>query len=66
MKPPHNEHYAKGDDVIISLPSGNHRGTIIEILPGYGWGAECKYRVKCKEFEKITSARTMRKNGRLF
>jgi uncharacterized protein YrrD len=60
------ENYSIGDDVVVKLPNGEMRGKVVEILLKYSWGEETKYRVSGDNFSTITSARTMRKNGRLF
>ena len=58
--------YSIGDDVIVKLPDGEHRGTVKEILCRYSFSEDTRYEVHGKGFVTITSARAMRKNGALF
>ena len=56
-----NEYYMKGDDVVVTMPSGEHKGKIIKVISRFGYGNEDQYRVKCDSFETLTNSRRMRK-----
>ncbi len=60
------DNYSIGDDVIVELPEGEHRGTVKQILCRYSFHEDTKYEVAGKDFITICTASTMRKNGRLF
>jgi hypothetical protein len=60
------ESYTKGDNVVVKLPGGDCKGEIIEVLPGFSFGAETQYRVVGNGFDAKFSARQIRKNGRLW
>ncbi|MBV5330386.1 MAG: hypothetical protein JZU65_22600 [Chlorobium sp.] len=67
-----DQEYDVGDSVVVRMPGKNTgpaeemAGTVREIMPRYAFGEETLYRVVGPGLETITSARTMKKNGRLF
>ena len=47
------DNYSIGDDVVVTLQDGDHRGTVKEILCRFSFHEATRYRVVGKDFETI-------------
>lgn len=58
--------YSIGDDVVVTMPDGEHRGTVTKVMFRYSFHEAEQYEVTGKDFVTTCKSGDMRMNGKLF